>query len=344
MCNGAGRVMVGVDGIEKWGYFDGCPPEVGCICDGTDKPPAVKLAYEREWATMADAVVCICLQDRPARFAAACAELHRWGLCRLTRFYRPAAPSDASLAAARVPAAARGFYGCWESHRAVAIAAQREGTSLHVLILEDDFEILESQMSAARLHKLARCRRELPPDFELFLLGHIPMMGRPVWSLWPEVFRTRSGCTHAYVLSPSGQRHLAQSSYLTIRKQCGGRGRALDLWFAETFQQYAAFPQLVVQSCAATSDIAEHDGLIARLIRWGMTTYRHASLTIDIAVYFVVPVVLLVVTLLLVLFALKKLLLPVRAAAPAIPFTTIAAEHGQHPVVDRSTSVVGRGI
>jgi hypothetical protein len=244
------------------------------------------LELEKGWLKISKSIVCICLQGKEARFAAACDAMHRWGLCRIARFYRPSPISDSLLAASDVPTKHRGSFGCWESHRAIARHHLAKETG-DVLILEDDFEVL-GWVTPGHLRRAARLKSRLPIGWEAFYLGHLPMWGIPY--IGTEVFRTASGCTHAYVLSLDGQRRLAARSFVEAKKRSGGHCRAIDLWMADTFRQYALFPQLVVQSCANPSDVMTPDKSRARpLVDMTMRVYRRASHLIDITILFVLP-------------------------------------------------------
>lgn len=290
--------------MAQAGYFQGCPTRKGCICEST----ADKIGYtemERGWAGLAGAIFCICLQDRPERFAAACAEAHRWGLCRLIRFYRPRKPTDAELAAANVTL--RGFFGSWESHRTIARAALAQQVP-RALILEDDFQLLPEYMSAAALHRIRqdmdRVRDGDGRDgWDMWFLGHqpVPCSGWP--AMWPpRVMRTRSCWIHAYILNRQGQRLLSSRSYVDQARAEGET--TLDTWLRQVARQYATCPMIAVQSCIGSDNLPAGDRY-ARLVEWWTAVHKAHSTAIEIVAFVVIPLLLALVSLWLVTVFLR---------------------------------------
>ena len=313
------------------GRWEPCPAKPGCICSQRGDPGEYMsamdgwevqrlLTMECGWSRIADAVYCICLQERDDRFGAACDEAHRTGLCRLVRFYRPRKPTDQELARASsavgrgcegATVKARGFFGSWESHRAVAAEALSYlggadgggGAGRRALVLEDDFRVLE-RARPGRLGRVAREMRRLPAGWEVFYLGHMPAAGYPVAS---GVFRTWSCWVHAYVLSPAGQRRVAALSYVDNAVRNSGE-QTFDGFVMGNLRQYAAFPQLVVQSAVGSDNLTDQGDLWKQFVEWWTRVHRDHSLAIECAVLLALPVLLAVILLLLLTLVAKRLL------------------------------------
>jgi GR25 family glycosyltransferase involved in LPS biosynthesis len=265
---------------------------------GLVKRRRLRAEYEAGWASLADAIYCICLQERPNRFAEACTQLHRWGLCRLVRFYRPIRKTDAECAAQNITI--KGLYGSWKSHQACAAdAVQRQSQA--ALILEDDFEMLKARMSVHRVRRIARDRRNhVPNDWDVLFLGQMPTYGLPVFRaglMPPRIWQTRSVWIHAYVLSPKAQLRIAQTSFVE-----GGR-TPLDVWMRSRLKQYAVFPQICVQSCTTSRDNEGPD-----IIAIWQRVHRQYSLTIDIVVYIMLPILALLLAVAILYFVARAAL------------------------------------
>jgi GR25 family glycosyltransferase involved in LPS biosynthesis len=291
-------------------FFQPCPARRGCICAGGGDGHLAGL--EAAWRAMSDGIFCICLQERPDRFEAACDEAHRWGLCRLTLFYRPRKPTDAELAAAGVKC--RGFFGSWESHRAVARHALRSNVK-RALILEDDFHILRDT-SEDRLRQIAEGMFSLPEaSWDLFFLGHQPIYGRPV-DVWMRVFRTHSCWIHSYILNRPGQTILANNSYCDVARAEHGE-QTLDGWLRGATRQYAAFPMIAVQSSSESDNLPPTD-LYGRVFAWWTGVHKAHSLAIEVAVFFILPVLVALLALFLLWLAFSAATAVMRAAVTAI--------------------------
>lgn len=284
-----------LDPAQGWiseGHWQTCPTQIGCICDPGGPTQNVLFDLERAWKTIAGAVFCICLQERDDRFRAACAEAHRVGLCRLLQFYRPHKPTPDELArASRVAGVkARGFFGSWESHRTVASRAIH---CSRILILEDDFRVLHeketTRTTIQRLVAAGRAADQLPAGWEVFYLGHMPAAGYPVTR---NVFRTWSCWIHAYVLSPAGRRRLAATSYVANAVR-GKREQTLDGFVMRTMQQYALFPQIIVQSGVGSDNLIGTDHY-TQLVEWWVRVHRDHSFAIETAVLVLLPLLVLI--------------------------------------------------
>ena len=237
---------------------------------------------------MADAAFCISLQERPDRFAAACAQAHDWGLCRVMMFYRPRRSTVGERARDAVSPSCAGPQGIWESHRAVCRLAADRGLQ-RTLIFEDDFHMLQKQVRPERLRKVGRDVRRLPDGWDTMFLGHAPIFGLPVAGLWPPcVFRTWSMLAHAYVMSAKGTRKLAGCSYVDARRR-SGRPRILDAWMQHNFRCYAVYPQMVVQAPELGSDDGVPGSFWDRAGAVWMPFWANHTLLLDTCVFFLVP-------------------------------------------------------
>lgn len=211
--------------------FHPCPVEPGCPhCAGRG-------GYD--WSFV-DAVYCISLADRPDRAALAAQELHRVGLCRRVLFYRPDRHRSAVIE------------GIWESHRAVADHALRQGART-ALILEDD-AAFGRWVRPRTVAAVAAAMRTLPEDWMLYFLGHWPLRARFVRH---NVVRTRSGCAHAYIASERLLRWLRETPF---RKEARDRSRlvggGIDASYANMERAFAHFPMLAVQAVRGSDHIA----------------------------------------------------------------------------------------
>jgi hypothetical protein len=193
---------------------------------------------------------------------------------------------------ARAGVKQRGFYGSWESHRAVARRALHFALP-RVLILEDDFCVLKERSSPSALRQVGTDLEGLR-DWDLFFLGHQPMYPTG----WPRcegrIFPTASCWIHAYLLSSSGQRILAEHGYVEVAR--GGVEQTLDGWLRGATRQFAVLPMLVVQSCAISDNVPPTDHY-GRLLQWWTRVHKHHSLAIERAVLLVAPLLLLILLL-----------------------------------------------
>lgn len=204
--------------------WQACPPDPDCAyCRGMEGGA--------DWSFL-DAAYCISLQERPDRATEAAAQLHRAGLCRLATFLRPQ----------RHPL--KGIVGCWESHRAAGMRALALGHR-RVLILEDDVRF-DDGIGAATTTRIRDALATLPADWQVFYLGHWPLRARFVA---PGVLRTRSGCAHAYIASPSLLRWLRDHPWTKRGVAMDPLvGRSIDAAYACLPGTYALHPMIAVQS------------------------------------------------------------------------------------------------
>lgn len=237
-----GTVMeVDADGLHA------CPVKAGCICDGNSN-----LSPTYDWG-FADTVMCICLRDRNDRMEMAAEQFHRVGLCTRAVFYRPDRPSKALLEANNI--ACGGIYGCWESHRAVAILARDRFSSKANLVFEDDV-LFTGKLTPEFLRTISiHLRQEIPGDWEMYMLGHIVQPMAKTKRVTKHLYRTKSSLTHAYIQSAILMERMRKTPYLEfgIDKQTG-RQTDIDWWFGRNTKQYACRPMIAVQQ-DLTSDI-----------------------------------------------------------------------------------------
>ncbi|HEY2774090.1 MAG TPA: hypothetical protein VGK20_08565 [Candidatus Binatia bacterium] len=215
--------------------FEPCAIDPSCARCGNGTETRNSL----DWSFV-DAVYCISLIERPDRLERASAELHRVGLCRRARFYRPARHPRDPIA------------GIWESHRTIAMDALSRGFE-KILVLEDDVKFRRG-LDADRLRDVAATLASAPDGWDIFYLGHWPIR---VQRIARRLLRTQSGCTHAYVASASAMSWLAANEYR--RSQVSHRwsriiGRGIDAAFASRLATYAYFPMVAVQN----SSISDH--------------------------------------------------------------------------------------
>jgi GR25 family glycosyltransferase involved in LPS biosynthesis len=235
-----------------------CPPRPDCPhCSNPDAPPLL------DWGFL-DAVFCISLKIRDDRAMRAAEEFHRAGLCRYVEFYRPEKHPE------------RGVIGSWESHRQVAMEAQRRGCR-NALVFEDDVKFLR-RITPRRLEKVRRTLARLPDDWRVFYLGHWPV---EAWFLGRNLLKTRSGCAHAYIISPRLMQWIREHPY--------GRpgtpmtkivGKNLDAAFAELPGTYALMPMLATQSVSASDNFSFKPRQKKKLKHWvTRSRYREALLS-----------------------------------------------------------------
>ena len=211
-----------------------CPDPVSCKTMGS------------KWASWLPKVFCISLNERDDRMKLASEEFHKVGLCSLVEFYRPIKDTSS------VPRPAT--RGCWESHRAVASRAMATGLS-HVLITEDDLVWSHN----AKLDNLKSIFQELPKDWEIFYLGHMPLFGYPV-RLDLKLWRTWSGCTHCYVINKNVMKWMKNHPYddepikesMIWNKNIGQKG--IDDFIRRLFVQYSLFPMISYQRGIQTTN------------------------------------------------------------------------------------------
>jgi hypothetical protein len=231
----------------------GCLIEIGCICD---KMALKSEKWERRqalhaaWGSFLQGCWCINLQTRPDRYVETCQELHRTGLCRLTQFYRPQpATVDDLVRHGTSHLDAPGYFGCWQSHRAVCERAIQVGFSL---ILEDDVQFNHALINPEAILAIGSyLKRGTTTD--VFHLGHIAIFGGyPIQLLDASltVLRVRSSLMHAYVMTPNGMQTFLQKGVF------GADGQVcVDIWLMQNLRQEAIFPQLATQRHSPSSNL-----------------------------------------------------------------------------------------
>lgn len=210
-----------------------CPVDPSCpYCGGG----ATGTGEALDWSFL-DGAYCISLKTRDDRVAQAAAEFHKVGLCRHVTFHRPDKHPKS------------GFIGSWEAHRAVAMDALRRGFE-RTLIFEDDVLFTRS-VRPATLRSLKRALDGLPDDWMIFFLGHWPLAA---YFVRPNVLRTSSACSHAYIASPRLLRWLEEHPWGAPGIEFSRiAGKGVDSAYARLPQTYALFPMLAIQR-ASRSD------------------------------------------------------------------------------------------
>ena len=298
-----------VENLAPWDehvMIDRCAVEPGCICDPRWPEEACgeewqrRFALEEAWSGFLSSVWCINLRERVDRFTESCSQLHAAGLCRLVRFHRPERASVADLVRINSPAHdTPGYFGCWRSHRAVAIRSlaernlgAREGTShMLTLVLEDDVRFEPSLMNPRTVIALGEyaLRSAQSGDVDVLYLGHMAVgTGIPVEAIGEHltVLKVRSALMHAYILTEAGTgRFLGEGLYGVGGQLC------VDIWVKDNLRQRAIFPQLATQSGSASSNrnglaLMEPD-LGQRLTQ--MDLYTSWNTTADIALCWLAP-------------------------------------------------------
>ncbi|MEK0083503.1 hypothetical protein [Benzoatithermus flavus] len=216
--------------------FHPCPSEPGCpYCAGSPPPGGF------DWSFLGGAY-CISLASRPDRATSAAEQLHKVGLCRLVTFYRPT----------RHPKSPK--IGIWESHRAVALDALEKGLET-VLVLEDDVRFARF-VRPRTVRAVQRALARLPQDWMIFFLGHWVLRA---WFVRPNVLRSASACTHAYIASRRLLTWLRDHPFGTAPiVRIAGTG--IDAAFAALPGTYAYFPMLATQTASRSDHLTYKPG------------------------------------------------------------------------------------
>lgn len=205
------------------GYFEPIAHAEGCVfCGGQRSRLSLSPAIE--------AIYCISLQEQPHRTRAAAAHFHALGLCGDVLFYR----------------AVRGNYAAnraiWESHRAVAQHALRNGFR-RVLVLEDD--VFFTQPPEQLVSRVNAAVAALPANWWALYLGHLPIQA---FFVRTDILRVRSGCTHAYVANQPLLNWLATTAPMAAEVPVWRWiGQSIDAAMSSLPQMYALFPMVAVQ-------------------------------------------------------------------------------------------------
>jgi hypothetical protein len=202
-----------------------CPPKPGCPHCAESRGSSGSF----DWSWL-DAVYCISLKTRSDRTAEAAEELHRVGLCRHVRFYRPD----------RHPRSPR--KGIWQSHRDVAAHALAASFE-RVLILEDDV-LFQRRFTPRSERRIAEAMGRLPRDWWAFYLGHWPLAAH--FEGW-RILRSASLCTHAYIANRALLEWLVETPFAKSlpRSRIGGKG--IDSAMAVLPGMFAYYPMVATQ-------------------------------------------------------------------------------------------------
>lgn len=210
-----------------------CPKQEGCpTCEGQNI---------WDWSFV-DTIFCICLDTRDDRMRHSAKQFHKFGLCNRVIYYRAVRPEKKLMQELKIETP--GTYGCWESHRIIMELAIEKKSNRN-LIFEDDVTFLDI-LTPQHLLNIKNQVENLPPDWEMFFLGHLP-----AFSNWPTehhgVWRVHSVFTHAYIQSRAFMSKFKNISYTDVNK-IGSRSVQLDAYFMKTTIQYATVPMIAVQS------------------------------------------------------------------------------------------------
>lgn len=213
-----------------------CPADPSCPhCNG-----AAQTGDALDWSFL-DAAYCISLKTREDRVAQAAAEFHKVGLCRQVTFHRPDKHPK------------NGFIGGWAAHRDVAMDALERGCE-RTLILEDDVWFTR-RIRPSTLRSLARALNGLPADWTIFFLGHWPLAA---YFVRPNVLRTSSACSHAYIASPRLLRWLRDHPWGSPGVQFSRlAGNGVDSAYAKLPGTYALFPMLAIQRVSRSDNFED---------------------------------------------------------------------------------------
>jgi GR25 family glycosyltransferase involved in LPS biosynthesis len=217
-----------------------CPAEPSCpYCNRAIEATGEAL----EWSFL-DGVYCISLKTRADRCAQAAAEFHKVGLCRRVIFYRPDKHPKS------------GFIGGWGSHRAVAMDALARGCE-RILICEDDV-LFTRRVRPATLRAIAHALDALPAEWMIFFLGHWPLAA---YFVRPNVLRTSSACSHAYIASPRLLRWLRDHPWGSPAVETSRiAGKGIDSAYARLPETYALFPMLAIQRVSRSDNFENLSG------------------------------------------------------------------------------------
>jgi hypothetical protein len=163
-----------------------------CHCQGN--------CSNSDWSWFKGPIYCISLRGTPDRALEAQSEFHRVGLCSRVIFYHP--ERDTTSRVVRP-----GTRGCWESHRALCVRTLDEGHN-QCMIFEDDVKFTSNASEIST--RVSQAYDTLPPHWDMFFLGHWPFWGVPRTT---QLWRTRSGTTHAYVANSTMMSWLKSHSF-----------------------------------------------------------------------------------------------------------------------------------
>jgi len=241
-----------------------------------------------------DAIICICLADRPDRFKQASEEFDRMGIAEQVIFYRPNRPTvdeynqfmktnKSSLASS----VTRGALGCWRSHQIVLKSAKDAGLK-RVLVLEDDVEFLNTCTSDSLLQLSIDMAAHKGWDF--WHLGYLPVCGSYPLDTRFRVWNMKALSTVAYVASIQGMNK--------IINVVNAFDKPIDVWMMNNCVQRATFPKLAWQRDSPTSVEELWFGLnVTACKEFFAKIYRQNLALIDLIILVLLPIVLLILAL-----------------------------------------------
>ncbi len=233
-----------------------CLVEEGCICDKLatkNQEWEHRQDLEKAWLSLLSSCWCINLKTRNDRYIETCNELHRAGLCRIVRFYRPDPVTVDDLKLMGLKSTdSPGYFGCWQSHRAVCKLAFTENPKGRTLVLEDDVQFNHEYLSVETLSSMASYLNRTK-SAEVFHLGHVAIFGGFPIELIDQsltIMRVRSSLMHAYIMTPNGLAKFLKDGVF------GSQGHVcVDMWLLWNLRQEAVFPQFATQRSSPSSNL-----------------------------------------------------------------------------------------
>lgn len=237
---------------RKYVPFEKCPKSDTCLyCTGQKSV--------ENWTSIIDYAIFISLFDS-GRFRAD--ELHKSGLCKLTILFRPLRPLSYTYG----PKLKSGFIGCWSSHQYAAWCSKYVLNSGRTLIMEDDVNFIA-------LEELPKVEKQLNwldnnrPNWHIFYLGHFSLYLTPI-SISQEIWRTRSGEGHAYIISNKAAEKIGNNKWSKyhLDKNILKKAKGIDVYFAYHLDCYSGWKHIAVQMTQdqLSSDIGEYSNLFYR--------------------------------------------------------------------------------
>lgn len=123
--------------------------------------------------------------------------------------------------------------GCFDSHVSIANLALKNNYN-HILVFEDDVKILA--YSEKQLIAINHFIQNHINDFDLLYLGFI--LGKIWYCGKKNIVRAKGVTSHAYILSPSGIKKMANFHY---------QGNPIDEIMKENMKCYSVYPLIAAQ-------------------------------------------------------------------------------------------------
>lgn len=198
-----------------------------------------------DWSFI-DKIYCLTLKGRQDRFMQAADEFHKYGLCQRVTFMENEKPTAKDYPSVKnLPE-----LGIWEAHRGALVDAEQRGVR-NALIFEDDVVFLPS-LTPKILKRVKEILSTLPDKWEIFYLGHIPLLGLP--TIIPRTFRTVSCAAHAYVANNSLMKRIKNISYLDQPHRILKPEYGIDVYYMFRTVQYALVPMVAAQRKSETNN------------------------------------------------------------------------------------------